>query len=219
MVGESHVMKQPKKQWEKLDAEGHKIMNDLLMTEAERIEWPENKEPKWPMLHTTPRQKDNLFWQDSTSKKTNQVRYTRLIHLLQLPSSKKRVCCDQHTQQTQTQHQICCHSTLLPLDLGEKHNSACTTLLCNSQCTPNQRLCKTAIKDAHTEEALRQRIPEQECYSELVQTITTAITDISEAENPSVGYKNKIDKIKCIREKRVKPSCKILSGHTVFSDF
>ena len=67
------------------------------------------------------------------------------------------------------------------------------------------------------------RIAEQECYTELVQTITTAITDISEAENPSVGYKNKIDEIngviKFIREKRVKPSCKMLSGDTVFSDF
>ena len=62
-----------------------------------------------------------------------------------------------------------------------------------------------AIKDVHTEEALCQRIAEQECYTKLVQTITTAITDISEAENPSVGYKNKIDEIngmiKFIREK------------------
>ena len=54
---------------------------------------------------------------------------------------------------------------------------------------------KTAIKDAHTEEALHQRIAEQECYTKLVQTITTAITDISEAENRSVGYENKIDEI------------------------
>ena len=84
-------------------------------------------------------------------------------------------------------------------------------------------IVKTAIKDTHTEEALHQRIAEQEYYTKLVQTITTAITDISEAENPSVGYENKIDEInrviKFIREKRVKPSCKILSGDTVFSDF
>ena len=84
-------------------------------------------------------------------------------------------------------------------------------------------IVKTATKDVHTEEALHQRIAEQECYTKLIQTITTAITDISEAENPSVGYKNKIDEIngviEFIREKRVKPSCKILSGDTVFSDF
>ena len=47
-------------------------------------------------------------------------------------------------------------------------------------------IVKIASKDAHTEEALCQRIAEQECYTELLQTITTAITDISEAENPSV---------------------------------
>ena len=46
-------------------------------------------------------------------------------------------------------------------------------------------------------------------------TKVKAITDISEAENPLVGYENKIEKIngviEFIREKRVKPSCKILS--------
>ena len=40
-------MEQAKKQWEKLDTEGHKIINDLLMTEAERIEWLEKMEPKF----------------------------------------------------------------------------------------------------------------------------------------------------------------------------
>ena len=44
-------------------------------------------------------------------------------------------------------------------------------------------IVKSAIKDAHTEEALYQRMDaEQECYTKLVQSITTAITDISEAE-------------------------------------
>ena len=42
---------------------------------------------------------------------------------------------------------------------------------------------KTAIKEVPTEETLHQRITEQECYTELVQTIPTAITDVSEAEN------------------------------------
>ena len=93
--------------------------------------------------------------------------------------------------------------------------------ICNTHLT--RGIVKTAIKDAHTEEALCQRIAEQECYTELVQTITTDITDISEAETPSVGYENKIDEIngviEFIREKLLKPSCKILSGDTVFSDF
>ena len=47
MVGENHLMEQAKKQWERLNAEGHKILNNLLITEAERIEWPENTESKF----------------------------------------------------------------------------------------------------------------------------------------------------------------------------
>ena len=56
-----------------------------------------------------------------------------------------------------------------------------------------------------------------------MEIITTAITDLSEAEILSVSYEDKIDKIngviEFIREKGVKPSCKILTGETVFSDF
>ena len=47
MVGESHLMEQAKKQWERLDPEGRKIINDLLKTDAERVEWPDNMEPKF----------------------------------------------------------------------------------------------------------------------------------------------------------------------------
>ena len=47
MAGESHLMEQAKKQWEKLNARDRKIINGLLMTEAERIEWPENTKPKF----------------------------------------------------------------------------------------------------------------------------------------------------------------------------
>ena len=68
-----------------------------------------------------------------------------------------------------------------------------------------------------------QRIVEQECYTKLVETITTTITEVSEAENQSVGYKEKVDTIngviEFIKEKGVKPSCKLLSGETIFMDF
>ena len=70
---------------------------------------------------------------------------------------------------------------------------------------------KTAIKEAPTKEALRQRITKQDCYTELIETITSAITEVSEAENQSVGYKEKVDTIngviEFIREKGIKPSC------------
>ena len=80
-----------------------------------------------------------------------------------------------------------------------------------------------AIKEATTEETLCQRIAEQECYTELVEIILTAITDLSEAEELSVTHKDKIDKINGViefmQEKGGKPGCKTLTGETVFSDF
>ena len=47
MVGESQLMEQAKKQQKKLDAEGHKIINDLITADTERAVWPENTELKF----------------------------------------------------------------------------------------------------------------------------------------------------------------------------
>ena len=47
IVGEGYLMEQAKKLWERLDAEGWKIINNLLTTDAERVEWSENMEPKF----------------------------------------------------------------------------------------------------------------------------------------------------------------------------
>ena len=47
MAGEGQFRKQAKKQWEKPDAEGHKIINDLLVADKDRTAWPENTEPKF----------------------------------------------------------------------------------------------------------------------------------------------------------------------------
>ena len=47
MSGEGQFREQAKKQWEKLDAEGHKIINDLLVADKDRIVWPENTEQKF----------------------------------------------------------------------------------------------------------------------------------------------------------------------------
>ena len=80
-----------------------------------------------------------------------------------------------------------------------------------------------AIKEAPTEETLHQKITEQEYYTELLEIILTAITDLSEAEELSVSHEDKINKInrmiKFMREKGVKPGCKTLTGEIVFSDF
>ena len=47
MVGESQLREQAKKQWEKIDAEDRKIINDLIIEDKERTVWPENMEPKF----------------------------------------------------------------------------------------------------------------------------------------------------------------------------
>ena len=47
MAEESHFMEQAKKQWEKIDTEGHKIINDLITEDTERTVWLENTEPKF----------------------------------------------------------------------------------------------------------------------------------------------------------------------------
>ena len=62
-------MEQAKKQWEKLNAEGGKIMNDLLTTDAERVEWPENIEPKFT------RKKGTKMTKIAYNTKTKQYTY------------------------------------------------------------------------------------------------------------------------------------------------
>ena len=47
MSGEGQFREQANKQWEKLDAEGHNIINDLLVADKDRTVWPENTEPKF----------------------------------------------------------------------------------------------------------------------------------------------------------------------------
>ena len=47
MSGEGQFREHVKKQWEKLDAEGCKIINKLLVAEKDRTAWLENTEPKF----------------------------------------------------------------------------------------------------------------------------------------------------------------------------
>ena len=46
-MSEGQFREQAKKQWEKLDAEGRIIINDLLVADKDRTAWPENTEPKF----------------------------------------------------------------------------------------------------------------------------------------------------------------------------
>ena len=80
-----------------------------------------------------------------------------------------------------------------------------------------------AIKDAPSEETLQQRIAEQECYTELVEIILTAITDLSDTGDLSVSHEEKVEKIngmiEFMQDKGMRPGCKTLTTEPVFSDF
>ena len=80
-----------------------------------------------------------------------------------------------------------------------------------------------AIRDAPSEEALQKKITEQECYTELVEIILGAITDLSDACDVAKEHGTYIEKIngmiEFMCEKGVKPGCKTLTRETTYSDF
>ena len=47
MAGKGQLMKEAKKQWKRFNAEGQKIINDMITVDTEKVEWPENMEPKF----------------------------------------------------------------------------------------------------------------------------------------------------------------------------
>ena len=51
-----------------------------------------------------------------------------------------------------------------------------------------------AIKDAPSEEILQKKIAEQECYTELVEIILAAITDLSDACDLSKEHRMHVEK-------------------------
>ena len=98
MSGEGQHREQGKKQWEKLNAKGRKIINDLIVANKDRTIWPENTEPKFTgkkgaklikVAFDTKSKNYTLGKRRSTSQGSNQVRYSRRSHLLLLPPNKK----------------------------------------------------------------------------------------------------------------------------------
>ena len=47
MSRESQLKEQAKQQWERLDTEGHRIINKLLTVDTGKVEWPKDAEPKF----------------------------------------------------------------------------------------------------------------------------------------------------------------------------
>ena len=80
-----------------------------------------------------------------------------------------------------------------------------------------------AIKNAPSEEVLQKKIAKQECYTELVDIILGAMTDLSDVCDLSKNHETYIEKINSMInfmcERGVKPGCKTLTRETKFSDF
>ena len=53
MAGEGQLKEQAKYQWDRLDAEGCKIINEILTATPERVEWSEGVEPKFMRKRTS----------------------------------------------------------------------------------------------------------------------------------------------------------------------
>ena len=53
MAGEGQLKEQAKYQWDRLDAEGCKIIKEILTATLEKVKWPEGTEPKLTRKRTT----------------------------------------------------------------------------------------------------------------------------------------------------------------------
>ena len=53
MAGEGQYKEQAKYQWDKLDMEGCRLINGMLTATPEKVEWPEDAEPKFTRKRTT----------------------------------------------------------------------------------------------------------------------------------------------------------------------
>ena len=142
MSGEGQYREQAKKQWEKLDAEGRKIINDLIVADKDRTIWLENTEPKFTgkkgaklikVAFDTKSKKYTHAYEDKEVPVKEAIRLDipdAHIYFCFHPT-KKRVCSDRCTQQVGARCQIRRNSTPLPLNSRKKHYSKCITLICN----------------------------------------------------------------------------------------
>ena len=232
MVGESQLMEQAKKQWEKIDAEGRKIINDLITEDTERTVWLENTEPKFTgkkgakMTRVTYDTKAKRYThQENTVPAGELIRLDipdLYIYFSYHPTKQEYVVIDAPNRHEPDAKFIAtapfCHW------IQERNITVLALLLYTIRNTRSTRSnVQKAIKEATSEEMLQQKIAEQECYTELVDIILTAITDLSEAEDLSASHEVKVEKIngmiEFMQDKGVRPGCKTLTKETVFSDF
>ena len=187
MSGEGQFREQAKKQWEKLDAEGRKIINDLQVADKDRTVWQENTEPKFTGKKGTKLIKVAF---DTKSKKYTHAyeekeevpveEPIRLdipdshIYFSFHPTKNEYAMIDAPNRQEPDAKYIVtapfCHW------IRERNITVSTLLSYTIRITHTARSnVQKAIKNAPSEEALQKKIAEQECYTELVEIILGVI--------------------------------------------
>ena len=234
MLGEGQLREQAKKQWERIDAEGRKIINDLLVADKERTVWPENTEPKFTgkkgtkLIKVAFNTKIKRYTHAHKGKEVPVEEPIRLdipdsyIYFSFHPTKNEYVVIDTPNRQEPNAKYVItvpfCHWI-------RERNITVSALL--SYATRTTHIARgnvqKAIKDAPSEEILQKKIAEQECYTELVEIILAAITDLSDVCDLSKEHVMHVEKIngmiKFMCDKGVKPGCKTLTRETTFSDF
>ena len=180
MSGEGQFREQAKKLGEKLDAEGRKIINDLLVADKDGTAWLENTEPKFTGKKGTKLIK--VAFDTKTKKYTHAYEEKEevpveeairldippqgLLHLLQLPQHKKHKTTkhkkrvnDRHTQQVGARHQIHRNCTLLSLDSRKKHYSECVSLIRNQNHTQPEATYKKPSRMHLRKKHCRKKLP------------------------------------------------------------
>ena len=235
MSGEGQYREQAKKQWEKLDAEGHKIINDLIVADKDRNIWPENTEPKFTgkkgaklikvAFDTKSKKYTHAYEEKEEVPAAEAIRLDipdAHIYFCFHPTKNEYVVIDAPNRREPNAKYI----VTAPLCHWIRKRSITVSALLSYaiRITHSARgNLQKAIKNAPSEEVLQKKIAEQECYTELVDIILGTITDLSDACDLSKNHETYVEKINSMInfmcERGVKLGCKTLTRETKFSDF
>ena len=235
MSGEGQFREQAKKQWEKFDTEGCKIINDLLVSDKDRTVWLENKEPKFTgkkgtklikvAFDTKTKKYTQLYEEKEEVPVKEPIRLDILdsyIYFSFHPMKNEYIVIDApNRREPNTKYIVTapfCHW------IRERNITVSILLSYAIRITHTARgNIQKAIKNTPSEEALQKKITEKECYTELVEIILGMITDLSDVCDLTEEHETYIEKINSMInfmcERGMKPGCKTLTRETKLSDF
>ena len=207
MSGEGQFREQAKKQLEKLDAEGRKIINDLLVADKDRTVWLKNTEPKFTgkkgtkMIKVAFNTKSKKYMK--TYKEKEEVLVEEAIRL-DIPDSHIYFCFHPTKNEyvmidtPNRQEPDAKYIITAPFYhwIRERNITVSTLLSYTIRITHTARSkVQKAIKNTLSKEALQKKVAEQECYTELVEIMLGAITDLSDACDLNKDHETYIEKI------------------------